>query len=98
MLVTIIMTMVAAPKVIKAGEFKAKCLELMDEVAASGDVIVITKRGKPVAQLVPVPTEKADLFGRLKGYIEITGDIVARADVEWGPREPLIARRRGRSR
>jgi prevent-host-death family protein len=38
---------------IPAGEFKAKCLKLMDQVARSGVPIVITKHGKPVAKLVP---------------------------------------------
>ncbi len=39
---------------IPAGEFKAKCLKLMDQVRESGKEIVITKRGKPVAKLVPL--------------------------------------------
>ena len=39
------------PRMIKASEFKAKCLKLMDEVAENGDEIVITKNGKPVAKL-----------------------------------------------
>ena len=39
------------PRTIKASEFKAKCLKLMDEVAANGEEIVITKKGKPVAKL-----------------------------------------------
>jgi prevent-host-death family protein len=37
-----------------AGEFKAKCLALMDEIARTGEEIVITKRGKPVARLEPI--------------------------------------------
>ena len=44
---------------ISAGEFKAKCLKLMDEVASSHEKVVITKRGKPVAMLVPVAPEEA---------------------------------------
>jgi prevent-host-death family protein len=100
-LMTIIMTMVASAKVMKAGEFKAKCLELMDQVAESGDAIVITKRGKPVAQLVPAPSERSDLFGCLEGFVEITGDVVAPVDVDWGPTAPSIprlVRRRRRAR
>ena len=41
------------PRTIKASEFKAKCLKLMDEVAESGEEIVITKNGRPVSRLVP---------------------------------------------
>ena len=43
------------PRTIKASEFKAKCLKLMDEVAESGEEIVITKNGRPTARLVAVP-------------------------------------------
>lgn len=41
-------------RTIVAGEFKAKCLALMDEVARTGEEIIITKRGKPIARLEPV--------------------------------------------
>lgn len=69
---------------IKAGEFKAKCLELMDRVAAGHEEIIITKRGKPVAKLVPVSDKpRKDLFGYMKGTVEILGDIVSPIDVEW---------------
>ena len=40
---------------IAAGEFKARCLQLLDAVAASGEPLTITKRGRPVARLVPLP-------------------------------------------
>ena len=69
---------------IPAGEFKAKCLKLMDQVRESGREIVITKRGKPVAKLVPLePKERPPLFGCMKGTFEITGDIISPIDVEW---------------
>ena len=69
---------------IPAGEFKAKCLKLMDQVRESGQEIVITKRGKPVAKLVPLePKERPPLFGCMKGTFEITGDIISPIDVEW---------------
>ena len=60
-----------------AGEFKATCLALMDEVAATGREVVITKRGKPVAKLVPVtaPVERRPIRGSLKHLIRITGDL-----------------------
>jgi prevent-host-death family protein len=63
-------------KTVKAAEFKAKCLDLMDQVAATGNPVTITKRGKPVARLVPVQQRPKSLFGALKGHIQIKGDIV----------------------
>ena len=69
---------------IKAGEFKARCLELMDRVAENREEYVITKRGKPVAKLVPVePEPKRELFGYMKGTIKSVGDIISPIDVEW---------------
>ena len=61
---------------IAAGEFKAKCLAVMDEVQAKREPITITKRGKPVAKLVPVEEEQKDsIFGFMKGKVKILGDI-----------------------
>lgn len=71
-----------APAQIGAGEFKARCLELMDLVKKTGAALVITKRGKPVARLVPVQPTAAgavSAFGALKGSFEILGDIVGPA-------------------
>lgn len=62
-------------KKIAAGEFKARCLALMEDVRSTRQPIVITKRGKPVAKLVPVETEKDDWIGRLKGMFQVVGDI-----------------------
>jgi len=67
----------------KASEFKAKCLKLMDEVAESGEIIVITKNGEPIAQLGPARKPAQSLFGAHKGMITIKGDIVSPIDVEW---------------
>ena len=68
---------------IKASEFKAKCLALIDEVAQSGETLVITKNGKPLAELVP-HREKKSPFGIWKGKVVITGDIVSPFDdSEW---------------
>lgn len=67
---------------IPAGEFKAKCLKLIDEVAEKHQVLVITKRGRPVARLLPVP-EKGDFVGSMRGTGEILGDIISPIDVEW---------------
>jgi prevent-host-death family protein len=76
-----------APAQVKAGEFKAKCLELMDAVAQTGATIVITKRGKPVARLVPVVDPSTSIFGFAKGAFEELGDIVAPAAPGWRPSE-----------
>ena len=70
-------------RTMKASEFKAKCLALMDEIAATGDSIVVTKNGKPVARLVPYHERPETLFGAARGRIEITGDITEPIDVEW---------------
>jgi prevent-host-death family protein len=67
---------------IPAGEFKAKCLKLLDQVAESRQTLVITKYGKPVAEVVPIKEEKS-LFGAMKGSGTITGDIISPLDVEW---------------
>jgi len=67
---------------IGAGDFKAKCLKLLDEVAETRQPLIITKHGKPVAKLVPMPVRK-DPFGALAGSITYEGDIVAPIDVTW---------------
>ena len=71
------------PRMIKASEFKAKCLKLMDEVAENGEEIVITKNGKPVAKLTAYRERPKTLFGIDKGRLEILGDIISPIDVEW---------------
>jgi len=64
-------------KYVAAADFKANCLRLMDEVAQQRRPIIITKRGKPVAKLVPVDEPgPIDLFGRMAGSIKICGDII----------------------
>lgn len=68
---------------IKASTFKAKCLQLMDEVAATGEPVIITKNGKPIAQLAPIPGKADSLLGGHAGMIEILDDIVAPLDEEW---------------
>ena len=75
------MTMVT--KTIKASEFKAKCLRLMDEVAETGQPLIITKNGKPVAQLGPAIVRRKTLAGLHAGQTQILGDIIAPIDVEW---------------
>jgi prevent-host-death family protein len=70
-------------KIIKASEFKAKCLAVIDEVERTRQPVVITKRGKPVAELVPHKPPKRSARGILKGRMEIIGDIISPIDVEW---------------
>jgi prevent-host-death family protein len=69
-----------------AGSFKANCLAVMDEVQAKHETVVITKRGKPVAKLVPLNTETDETYNFLAGKGTITGDIVSPAisPEEWG--------------
>ena len=69
--------------IIKASEFKARCLKLMDEVAENGKEIVITKNGRPVSRLVPHVERPKSIVGIDKGKIEILGDIIEPIDVEW---------------
>jgi len=73
-------------KKIAAGSFKVHCLALMDEVQAKRETVVITKRGKPVAKLVPVEEQTDDLFGFLRGKVTIVGDVISPALKleEWG--------------
>lgn len=66
-------------RTIPAGEFKAKCLKLIDEVAETGEEIVVTKRGKVVARLLPPEIP----FGSLAGSIAWQTDIVSPIDDDW---------------
>ncbi len=75
--------MAANVRTMKASEFKAKCLRLMDEVAELGEEIVITKNGKPVAKLAPYRRKPKMLFGRNRENIRILGDIVSPMPAEW---------------
>jgi prevent-host-death family protein len=74
-------------KKMAAGVFKANCLKVMDEVQTKRISVVITKRGKPVAKLVPVDDRKKDaIFGFFRGKVKIVGDVVSPALTleEWG--------------
>lgn len=73
-------------KKMAAGEFKAKCLAIMDEVQLKRQAVIITKRGKPVAKLVPIDCADDDIFGFLEGKGRVVGDIVSPilSPEEWG--------------
>ena len=66
-------------KSMPAGQFKARCLKVMDDVYSTREPVVITKKGKPVAKLVPADGQPGDIFGCLRGEVEIVGDIVSPA-------------------
>ena len=68
---------------IAAGEFKAKCLKLLDQVAEERATLVITKHGRPVAQLVPLQPEPVELFGAMRASGVIHGDIISPPENEW---------------
>ena len=67
-------------KRIGAAKFKEQCLSILDQVDDEG--IIITKRGKPVAKLIPISAESGDLIGALAGKLRIKGEILS-AGVPW---------------
>jgi prevent-host-death family protein len=60
---------------VPAQKFKARCLTLVDEVCKTREPVLITKRGKPMAKLVPADDMTRDFIGRLEGVVRIVGDI-----------------------
>jgi len=62
-------------KKIAAAAFKAQCLTLMEDMRSTKQPLLITKRGKPIAKLVPVDGVKDDFIGSLKGIMRIVGDV-----------------------
>jgi prevent-host-death family protein len=70
-------------KSIPAGEFKAKCLGLLDDVNRTGEPLVITKHGKPIARLIPIRPGVDEVRKTLR--FDIAGDIVEPLDADdWG--------------
>ncbi len=67
-------------KSVPAAKFKAQCLAILDRVDPDG--IVITKHGKPVAKLIPIQTDTAQIIGSFKGKIKIKGRILS-TGVKW---------------
>jgi prevent-host-death family protein len=70
-------------KRIPASAFKARCLEVMKNVQATGEPVVVTKRGTPVVKVVPVESQNNDIFGFMSGKVRILGDIESPISVEW---------------
>ena len=60
-----------------AGEFKARCLRVMEDVRKYRSAVVITKKGRPVAKLVPADDASPDVFGCMAGTADIVGDVEA---------------------
>lgn len=70
------MTMVAKKNEMPAGAFKARCLQVMDEVAKHKRPLVVTKRGRPVVKIVPVDSDpEPSIFGSLADRYQIIGDV-----------------------
>lgn len=68
-----------------AGKFKAQCLQLMDLVSETHQQVVVTKRGKAVAALVAIePETPRPIFGRLRGRLEASTDIIGPLPSAWG--------------
>lgn len=67
-------------KSIGAAKFKEQCLSLLDRLTPDG--LIITKRGKPIARVIPLRSQSADLIGSLHGKIEVRGDILS-TGVSW---------------
>lgn len=75
--------MTSRNRTISASDFKARCGQVIDDVAEGRGPVVITKRGRPVAKLVPAEGERESIFGFAKGCITVRGDIIEPIDVEW---------------
>ena len=66
-----------------ASEFKAKCLKIIDEIAETGETVVVTKRGVPMVRVMPMEERPKSMYGVDKGKIKILGDIVSPMPSEW---------------
>jgi hypothetical protein len=67
----------------KAGEFKAKCLGILDDVLRERETVYVTKRGKLVAAVVPPPAVIDDLAASLAGSVVFEEDLIGPIDEEW---------------
>lgn len=73
--------MVMSERIVSASRFKAQCLAMLDEVAASGEEIVVTKRGRPVARVIPA-SEPAGLQGSVSFHVS-DDELAAPLDEHW---------------
>lgn len=70
-------------KTMKASECKAKFLGVLDEVAAKHERVIVTKNGKPIAEIVPFVDKPKSLYGAMRGSIKVLGDLDEPLGVEW---------------
>jgi prevent-host-death family protein len=70
-------------RTVPAGEFKTHCLRIMEEVRRRREPVLITKKGIPIAKLVPSDEGSREVFDCLRGRLEIVGDLVAPIGEEW---------------
>jgi prevent-host-death family protein len=85
-----------AMKQMRASVFKARCLSVIREIQATGEPVLVTKRGKPVVKVVPVESEKDNLFGFMAGEFKISGDIESPV---WPLKQrDVLSRRTGRTK
>ena len=66
-----------------AGEFKAHCLQVMEDVRRTKRSVIITKRNVPIAELVPLSSKRPSLYGCMKGSVEFLGDVIRPIDETW---------------
>lgn len=81
------MTMVMTQE-ISASQFKARCLALLDEVAATGETLVVTKRGKPVARVAPIEAARP-LLGSATFLVDDDA-LIAPIEVGWDADRPSV--------
>ena len=86
----LVVSEIPSPTAVSATEFKVRCLELMDEVAIRRISYIVTKRGVPVAELVPIEGSAASPIGILRGTVVEHDDLVAPDHAAWsGSADPL---------
>lgn len=72
-------------QVVSASDFKAHCLDYLEKTRIGKVAYIVTKRGKPIAKLVPLNEQQATFaFGQMQGSATIIGDIIAPIEVDWG--------------
>ncbi|MBA8667546.1 type II toxin-antitoxin system Phd/YefM family antitoxin [Holosporaceae bacterium 'Namur'] len=64
-------------------EFKAHCYEILENVQGQHQSFIISKRGKPIARVIPIDNNNTKLAGSFKGKCNIIGDIITPVDITW---------------
>lgn len=70
-------------RTMKASECKAKFLGVLDDVADNHERVIVTKNGKPVAQIIPYVEKPRSIIGALKGSVTVMGDLDEPTDADW---------------